>query len=264
MNHALLLPALALAPLLALSCGGGGSEPTASLSLTADLSQLPAGIDPDEALGDAAHVLRQRAELYGIQEPKITLGGDTISLTLEGIDETDALDLLTRRGLLEFKREEVSADGLVVCKTLQGEEFGVPPNNVNPDDASGSLARCFSLDKLGEPVWTDAEVQDEAGAVTRLTQDHVEPGSWELRNDNTALGMSFTAGGSTLIEIITGALTGYHLGLFVDGRLVGAPRIQRAITDGAAVISGFPASRARILAAVLNAPPLEVPLTQSP
>ena len=263
MSRALLFPALALALLATLSCGGG-SEPTASLTLAVDLSQLPSGADPDEALGDAADVLRRRAELYGIQEPQITLGGDTISLTLKGIDEADALDLVTSRGVLEFKREQVSADGLVVCKTLQGEEFGVPPNNVNPDDASGSLARCFSIDKLGEPVWIDAGVQDEAtGDAIRLTQDHVEAGGWMTRND-AALEMRFTPDGSALIESVTRILTGYHLGLFIDGKLVGAPRIQRAITDGTAVISGFPSGQARILAAVLNAPPLEVPLTQSP
>ncbi len=263
MNRALPLSALALALLLALSCGGG-AEPTASLTLAVDLSQLPPGSDPDEALGDAADVLRQRAELYGIHEPEITLGGDTITVALKGIDEADALDLMTSRGVLEFKREQVSADGLVVCKTLQGEEFGVPPQSVNPDPASRSLARCASLDKLGEPVWIDAEVQDETGAVTRLTRDHFESGSLESRDAGTALSMSFTPEGSTLIKLITGTLTGYHLGLFVDDQLVGAPRIQRAITDGTAVISGFPHGQARVLAAVLNAPPLEVPLTQSP
>jgi preprotein translocase subunit SecD len=76
--------------------------------------------------------------------------------------------------------------------------------------------------------------------------------------------MRFTPDGRTLIETITRVLTGYHLGFFVDGRLVGAPRIQRAITDGTALISGFPAGQARILAAVLNTSPLQIPLTQSP
>ena len=255
--------ALTISLLLAFSCGGGG-EPTASLTLTADLSQLSAGADPDEALGDAADILRQRAEHYGIMDPQITLGGDTISVILKGVEDETALQLMARTGSLEFKREQVGENGIVACKTLQGEEFGVPPSNVNPDNASGSLARCISLDKLGEPIWIDAEVQDEAGAVIRLTRDHVEPGSWELRSDDTALAMTFTPDGSTLIEAVTRILVGYHLGIFVDGQLVAAPRIQRAITDGTPVISGFPPADARILAAVLNAPPLPVPLTPSP
>jgi preprotein translocase subunit SecD len=264
LSRALLLaPALALFLLLALSCGGG-SDPEATLTLTADLSQLPPGTDEDEALGDAADILRQRAELYGIADPQIALGGNTISVTLKGVEEAAALQLMTRTGSLEFKRPRVSTDGLVVCKTPQGEEFGVPPQNVNPDDVSGSLSRCFSLDKLGEPVWVDADVASDDGSATRLTPEHVDPGSWQLQHNETALAARFTPEGSDLLKLITGALAGYHLGIFVDGELVAAPRIQRAITDGAPVISGFPRSEAAILAAVLNTAPLPVPLAPSP
>ena len=262
MSRALLLPALTLVIVFALSCEGG-SDPEATLTLTADLSQLPTSTDQDEALGDAADILRQRAELYGIVDPQIALGGNTISVTLKGVEADAARQLMTRTGSLEFKRPRVSTDGLVVCKTPQGEEFGVPPQNVNPDDVSGSLARCFSLDKLGEPVWVDADVSDD-GAVTRLTPEHVDPGSWQLQDNETALAVRFTPEGSDLLELITGALAGYHLGIFVDGELVAAPRIQRAITDGAPVISGFPQSEAAILAAVLNTAPLPVPLAPSP
>lgn len=263
MNRVLILPALALALVLAFACGGGG-EPAVSLTLTADLSQVPAGVSTDEALDRAAGVLRQRAQLYGITEPEIALGGDTITVSLKGIGEADALQLITLRGTLEFKREQVTTDGLVVCKTLQGEQFGVLPQAVNPDPASRSLARCISLDKLGEPVWVNAEVDAEDGTVTPLTQEHVEPGSWQAREDGTTLAMRFTPAGSDLVEAITRVLSGYHLGIFVDGELVGAPRIQRAITDGTAAVSGFPAGRATTLAAVLNAPVLPIPLSRSP
>lgn len=263
MTRALFLPALAIILLAALACGGDGESETTTLILAADLSQAPAGIDPEETMGDAADILRQRAQNYGISEPEMTVGGDTITITLAGISETDALELTTTRGVLEFKREQVTTDGLVVCKTIEGEEFGVFPQNVNPDEASRSLARCTSLDKLGEPVWVNAEVDQEDGTVTPLTQEQVEPDSWQARDDGGTLAMRFTPEGSDLIEVITGTLTGYHLGIFVDGELVGAPRIQRAITDGTAAISGFPDGRARVLAAVLNAPPLPVPLARS-
>jgi preprotein translocase subunit SecD len=258
LSRALLFPALALALLFALACGGG-DEPTASLTLTADVSQLPAGIEPDEALSDAAGILRQRADRYGITEPQITVGGEIISVSLKGIAQADAADLMTRRGVIEFKREQVTVDGLVVCKTLEGEEFGVRPQAVNPDPASRSLARCISLDKLGDPIWIDVEADDGTGAGTVLTTDHVEAGSWESRNEDTALAFRFTPEGSALVRLVTDTLTGYHLGIFVDGQLIAAPRIQRAITDGTALISGFAAGQARILAAVLNTPPLQIP-----
>ena len=263
MIRAFILLGLALALLSALACGGE-AEPTAKLILAADLSQVPPGTDPDEVLGEAADILRQRARNYGIAEPEVSIGGDTIIVGLKGIDEAGALEFMTARGRLEFKREQITTDGLVVCRTLQGEEFGVQPQNVNPDPASRSLARCLSLDKLGEPIWVDAEVDGGDGTAVRLTQEHVERGSWVVRDDDRALSLRFTSDGGALLQTITSFLTGYHLGLFLDGELIAAPRIQRAITDGTAVVSGFPAGKARIFAAVLNAPPLPLPLVQSP
>ena len=255
---------MALVALAALACSGGDSQPTAALTVTAELSQLPAGADPDQALSDAAETLRKRAGSYGVTEPQITIAGNSITLTLKGIDNDSARQLATQHGTLEFRREQITTDGLVVCQTPQGEQFGVPPQAVNPDDRSHSFARCISLDKLGEPVWVAAEVGDGSGGTTALTQDNVQPGGWELRNDNTAISVHFTPEGGDLLQRLTALLKGYHLGLFLDGELVAAPRIQRAITDGNPLISGFSAPRARVIAAVLNSPPLTVTLNPSP
>jgi len=255
----LLAPVVGLALALAVSCGGK-SMPEASLTLTADLSQLPAGTDAASAVQETVEILLDRANRYGVKGPQITADGDTISVALKGITGDSAGELMTRTGILDFKREKIAANGLVVCKTLQGEEFGVPPRNVNPDPTSGSLARCFASDKLGEPEWVDAEVVDGTGAATRLGVSHVEHGSWSLTDGDTSLSVRFTPRGSDILKRVTGPLAGYHLGIFLDGRLIAAPRIQRAITDGSPIISGFQPETARILAAVLNTNPLPVPL----
>jgi len=255
----LLAVALGIALALAVSCGGK-STPEASLTLKADLSQLPAGTDAASAVQESVDILVERAKRYGVEDPQITAAGDTISVTLKGIDGDSAAELMTRTGILTFKRERIAANGLVVCKTLQGEEFGVPPRNVNQDPTSGSLARCFASDKLGEPEWVDAEVADVTGSSTRLGMSHVEQGSWSLTDGDMSLSVRFTPKGSDILERVTGPLAGYHLGIFLDGQLIAAPRIQRAITDGSPIISGFQPEAARILAAVLNTNPLPVPL----
>lgn len=254
------LPWILGAALIAATACRGGGESTVSLSLTPDISHLAPGQDAATALQATVENLRQRASLYGVAEPEVSLEGETISATLRDIPAESARDLLTTVGNLEFKRERVTPEGLVVCRTLEGEEFGVPPRNVNPDDVSGSLARCFSLDKLGEPVWDPVEVVEQDGQARALTQAHVEPGSWEVRTDGRSLALRLNPEGSDILERVTAVLRGYHLGLFVDGELIGAPRIQRAITDGAPVISGFRPEQARVLAAVMNAGPLPVPL----
>ena len=254
---------LAAATMTLLACGGGGDSEV-SLTLTADTSQLAPGTTAADELDRTAETLRARATLYGAEDAQVTVkGDDQLLLTLKGIKEGSALQLFTRPGVVEFKRPQISEEALVICKTLQGEQFGVPPSNVNPDDASGSLARCFSLDKLGEPVWVAIEVVAEDGSTSGFTAEQVETGGWELRNDNTAILVRFTPDGAILFEKITGTLAGYPLGIFVDGTLVAAPRIQRAVTDGNALISGFQPENARILAAILNSGPLPLPLAQS-
>lgn len=256
------LPAfvVGLATALAVSCGGE-STPEASLTLAADLSQPPPGTDAGSALQQTVDILKERARLYGVEDSEITADGNgTISVTLKGITDDSATELMTRTGALSFKRETITSDGLVVCKTLQGEEFGVRPQNVNQDPTSGSLARCFALDKLGEPEWVDAEVADETGSATRLGVSHIEHGSWSLADGGTSLSVRFTPNGSDILERVTALLAGYHLGIFLDGQLIAAPRIQRAITDGKPIISGFQPDTARILAAVLNTNPLPVPV----
>lgn len=246
-----------------LACGGGGDSEV-SLTLTADTSQLAAGTAATDELDRTAETLRTRAAMYGAEDGQVTVqGDDQLLLTLKGIKEESAVQLFTRPGVVEFKRPQITEDALVVCNTPQGEQFGVPPSNVNPDDASGSLARCFSLDKLGEPVWVAIEVVAEDGSMSGFTAEQVETGGWELRNDNTAILVRFTPDGAILFEKITGTLAGYPLGIFVDDALVAAPRIQRAVTDGNALISGFQPENARILAAILNSGPLPLPLAQS-
>jgi preprotein translocase subunit SecD len=178
------------------------------------------------------------------------------TITAHGIDETTALKLFSRAGVLEFMQPRLTEDGLVVCQTLDGEEFAVPPNNVNPDETSGDLARCFSRDRLGTPVWEAATSPDG-----ELTSESVKAGGWELREDPPALAATFTEPDAAVLEAVTGRLIGYPLGIFLDGELISAPRIQRAITNGVPVISGFDLGRARIYAAVLNSGPLALPLT---
>ncbi len=246
-----------------LACGGGGDSEV-SLTLTADTSQLAPGTTSADKLERTAETLRTRAALYGAKDAQATVqGDDQILLTLKGIKEEPAVQLSTRPGVVEFKRPQIAENALVVCKTPQGDQFGVPPSNVNPDDASGSLARCFSRDKLGEPVWVAIEVVSEDGSTSGFTAEQVETGGWELRNDNTAILVRFTPDGAILFEKVTNTLAGYPLGIFVDGTLVAAPRIQRAVTDGNALISGFQPENARILAAILNSGPLPLALAPS-
>jgi preprotein translocase subunit SecD len=249
--------ALACIALLGAACGGGGGDSReVTITLQADTSRLEPGLSSAAFVDATAGVLRLRAEQYGLDAPLITFVGDVVTITVKGIDSSTATQLFSRGGVLEFKQPKITPEGIVTCRTLSGEEFGVIPENVNPDPPSGELARCFSRDKLGTPVWEPATVPEGD-----LTAESVEPEGWELREDPPSLAATFTEPGAKVLETVTDSLTGYPLGIFLDGELISAPRIQRAITNGAAVISGFDLEQARIYAAVLNSGPLALSLS---
>jgi preprotein translocase subunit SecD len=254
--------AVAAALIILLSaCGGDDSEPVTiafQAQVPADTSDLNAA-----ALTDATvAAMRQRAEFYGLDVPEITVSPDNvITIETEGIDQLTATQLFGTRAALEFKQPVLTVEGIVSCLDSKGERFGVPPQAVNPDDASRSPARCFSTDKIGDPEWEPAV----SANGNQLTVESVQAGGWEQRDD--ALFGKFTPAGATTLEEVTRELTGYPLGLFVDGELIAAPRINRAITNGEAFISGFGADQARLRAAQLNSGPLALelsPVTVSP
>ena len=242
-----------------MACGGGSAL---TLTLKPDPPATPTAGDRPSLLADTAAVLRRRAELYGLADANADVTSDgAISVALSGIERETAVRLLTARGALEFRRPSILNNGLVACKTLDGQDFAVPKQQVNPDSASGQAARCFSADRLGTPQWLPATVSTASGEKT-LSAESVQPNGWELREDpSPTLAVRFTDDGALLFEQLTSALTGYDLGVFIDGALVAAPRIQRTIKEGRAVISGFDATTARILAAQLNSGPLPVALS---
>lgn len=232
------------------------------LVLRVDTTGLPADVDETSAVDQTLAVLESRAALFGAGEAEFSADGGTITAAISDVEIDVARRLLLPRGELEFLRPAITTEGSVVCQDADGELFAVSPLNVNPDSATGSLARCFGQGRFGDPQWEPTPTATVDGQELTLSE-MIEPGSWEIR-EGGALAPTFTEDGADLLEEVTGALTGYPLGFFVDGRLVGAPRINRAITNGNPFFSGFSDLEARILHAQLNNVPLPAPLVEAP
>jgi protein-export membrane protein SecD len=74
--------------------------------------------------------------------------------------------------------------------------------------------------------------------------------------------LEFNAEGTKLFGDITGRNVGKLVAIFLDGQPISIPRVQTAITDGTAVITGsFSVQEAKLLAQRLNAGALPVPIT---
>lgn len=75
------------------------------------------------------------------------------------------------------------------------------------------------------------------------------------------VGLEFNSEGAKLFAEITGRNVGKLVAIFLDGDPISVPRVQTAISDGRAVITGnFTIKEARILAQRLNAGALPVPI----
>ena len=240
---------------LAVACGNGADT---TLTLRADLSELGADADPDVVVEEAAEVLRARLDIFGAGRADVSVDGERMTVSTD-IDIEIARRLLLPRGVLIFQQPATDSAGLVACRNAAGDEFFVTPLQVNPDEGTRSPARCFGRAQVGDPQWEPTATDEEGQNLATL----IEPGSWDISN-NTALAVQFTDEGSRLLERVTGELTGYPLGVFVDGQLIGAPRIQRTITSGRPLISGFTEVEARIRRAQLNAGPLPLDLSEEP
>ena len=247
--------ALAVGLLILLSACGGGSD-AVTVTFQPEIPESTSDLNTAAVLDATVGTIRRRAQLYGLEVPEISVGtNNSMTIAAKGIERETAIELFGGRALLEFKQPVLTREGVVSCLTAEGERFGVLPENVNPDDASRSPARCISRDKTGEPEW---ELARPSGGGDVLTADSVQANGWSVRED--ALVATFTPEAAATLEALTGELAGYPLGIFIDGELVAAPRISRTIDNGEAIISGFGAETARLRAAQLNSGPLPVNL----
>jgi preprotein translocase subunit SecD len=245
------LAAVTLALLAA--CGG---DATVTLSFRPEIAESTNDLNTGAILDATTGTIRNRAVAYGLEVPEIQVGADnTITVTTKGVDAQTAAQLLGAQASLVFKRPLLTKEGVVACATADGEAFGVLPENVNPDDSSGAPARCFSRDKVGDPVWAPAVA---LGTGEELTAESVQGNGWASRDD--ALVARFTPAGAATLEALTEEIAGYPLGIFLDDKLIAAPRVNRAITNGEAFIAGIDTETARLRAAQLNAGPLPVKL----
>ncbi|HEY4501555.1 MAG TPA: protein translocase subunit SecD [Candidatus Paceibacterota bacterium] len=211
----------------------GGSH----LVYNADTSKIAAA-DVADSLASLREVVERRVNAFGVGEPLVqteqggALGTGAYRLVVElpGItDVNEAVRLIGETPVLEFK--------LV--------RQGVAPEVYN--EASSTNAAVF-LD-------------------TGLTGKYLSRASLQFGNGQGALAtapvirIDFNADGAKLFGDLTTANVGHQLAIFLDGKLLSAPTIQTAITDGVAIVSGnFTAESAKEMVRNLNLGALPVPI----
>ncbi len=207
----------------------GGSH----LVYQADFKDVPDN-SRKEALDAIRGTIERRVNSFGVSEPLVQIEGqDKIIIELPGIKDVNAAKAqIGQTPLLEFKVQNPDA--------TQNAVVG-PDGKIQVDPAAQFKSTGLSGKQLKKAT---ADIQQSGG----LQQQYV-------------VRLEFDEEGKKLFADITQQNLGKPVAIFLDGKVLSAPTVQSAITDGIAVISGnFDAKSARELAARLNSGALPVPI----
>ncbi len=199
------------------------------LVLEANMSDI-APADRVNALESSQQVIERRINFFGVSEPTIqsAVSRDSYRIIVElpGVTDVEqAVQTIGQTARLEFREflnQKIATDSAFLFPTLA---------TTKPVDISGKDLKRASVafsSQTGEPE----------------------------------VALEFNADGAKKFADVTTRLVGKPLAIFLDDTPLTWPRVNTAITDGAAVITGgFTAEYARQLALQLNAGALPVPVT---
>ena len=235
--------------------------------LEADTSDVD---DVDQALGVTRDIIEGRVNRFGVSESEIQIEGENrIAVQLPGIEPDEARELVGKTAQLEFREPRLGDLSEIICRGNDGTEFSVPLIQTRFNSALDPPAySCATSDgQLGEMVWDSAVCRgDPCGGLAGapLTGRLLRPNAAVISDPTSPTGLSvtieFDREGGVVFDDVTGRLTNFPLGIFLDDELVSAPIVQTRIPDGRSVINGLEVNEAQRLVAQLNAGALPLEL----
>jgi len=205
-------------------------------------AELPEGQELEAGAMEAVKVIvKNRVDALGVAEPLVQSQGDRrIIVELPGVEDPElAIATIRETGLLEF----IDA----------GNTF-VPPDTVVATTLGGAVAPTEEITETAvtpEQIYNTVMTGKELDTVNVSLDQYGKPEiQFALKPDGTRIFADFTS-----------RRVGQFLCIVLDKRVISCPRIQTAITDGSARITGdFTLEEARSLAIQLKYGALPVPL----
>ena len=215
--------------------------------LAADTNtSLPHSERVNQALSEAAEVLRKRVDRFGVAEPIIQpAGNDRILIQLPGLSDADkdnARAQIQKAAYLEFRLVQSESDSLVLQGMSEpGYEFLRHPHKSSDGrDVPGYLVK-KRPELTGKYVKTAFVVRDQFG--------------------RPEINFTLTSDGAAIFGQVTRENVRRQLAIVLDGEVQSAPVINGPIEGGSGQITGqFTDQEARTLANVLQNP-LQVPVS---
>ena len=226
--------------------------------------------DLTESVEEARQIIEDRVNGFGVSEAEVTvLGENRINAQIPGVTADEAASLVGSTALLEFREIDPIQTGV----SPPVDPFQARQTVFDSFDPAieADAARVFQFQVANPDAdvivingtrWIPARAVGSDGEITQLTGRFLIPDSIERTLDRTgqpALLFEFNAEGAVLFERITERLaaTQAQLGIFVDGLLVSAPRVQAVISDRG-TITGLTNEDARLLRRQLRAGALPI------
>ena len=200
---------------LGLDLAGG-----ASITYEAVGDQAPS----DEDMADTVYKLQQRVDQYSTEAQVYTEGTDRINIEIPGIsgvEETNKiLNELGQPGSLYFIRQTDESGN-------QNYQLGVD------EDGNTNYVLTKELSQIiadGDAILEGTDVQEAKAGYQNDS----------MNNQQIVVSLTFTdEGKQKFADATTKAYAaGESIGIYYDGRFISVPRVQAAITDGRAVITG--------------------------
>lgn len=211
------------------------------LLLEADMSQIDE-TDRLDALAAAVEVVRNRIDAYGVSEPVIqtAINGEQYRIIVElpGVENADqALSLIGKTALMDFRLQDATKAAALATEAEATSE-------------AAYLNQYISyLDSFNQTSLTGSMLKKASSTYNQQTGQPV-------------ISLEFTEEGREIFAQLTKENIGGVLGIFIDDMPVTVPKIESAIVDGNAIISGqFTRKSSQELAIQLNSGALPVPLS---
>ena len=241
------------------------NEPLLGLDLQGGVSVVlqPAEDASDEQLSQAVDIMRRRVDGLGVAEPEVAAQGDSIIVSLPGVDDPQrALDLVGQTAALRFRPVLEAEDLGPTGAGIPIEEETTPPDEVEPDeeavlaevDDDGEVVRRYRVGPMG----LAGEAVAGADAVLAGISE------WQVSLEMNAGEVGIDGWNALAAECFSRAETCPTglIGIELDGTIISAPVVQvPSFTRDQISISGsFTESEAKDLALVLRFGALPVEL----
>jgi SecD/SecF fusion protein len=234
----------------------------------ANLSVLPPGSDPDDAMDSVKDLMEDRVNEFGVSETEVTREGrNRIAIQIPGISPEEAERLIGRTALLQFRTTIRDDAGNVLCEADDGTRFAVDASSLTVQNTSEGDTFLGCRDQTtgqeGEAIWEPARgtIEGQTRALTGANVRNAEANVSLQAGAGDVVRLEFNGQGEQLWSQITGDNIGYPVGIYLDEELLTAPTVQQQITGGGTEISGMESlDEAKNIAKLINAGSLPVPL----